>query len=49
MSQFESQKKSARNLVLSANKQVAYGGVLPDANLSHRQRFDGSAVRVTFG
>jgi hypothetical protein len=44
MAQFESQKKSARNLVLSANKQVAYGGVLPDLSLTHRQRFDGSAV-----
>jgi hypothetical protein len=41
---FESQKKSARNLVLSANMQAAYGGLLADAMLTRRQRFDGSAI-----
>lgn len=43
-SPFESQKISARNLVLSANKQAAYGGALADGVLLHRQRFDGSSV-----
>jgi hypothetical protein len=41
---FESQKKSARNLVLSPNMQAAVGGLLADAALTHRQRFDGSAI-----
>jgi hypothetical protein len=41
---FESQKKSARNLVLSVNKQAAYGGALVDAALTRRQRFDGTGV-----
>ncbi len=38
------QKTSNRNLVLSANAQAAYGGVLADANLTQRQRFDASSV-----
>ena len=41
---FESQKKSARNLVLSANSQLSANDVFADANLTRRQRFDGSAV-----
>ena len=44
MAAFESQKKSARNLVLSPNMQAAYGETLADANLTRRQRFDGSAI-----
>jgi hypothetical protein len=38
------QKVSNRNLVLSANAQAAYGGVLADANLTQRQRADASSV-----
>ncbi len=41
---FLSQKKSARNLVLSTNKQNTFGEVLADNKLTQRQRFDGSAV-----
>lgn len=41
---FESQWKSARNLVLSANKQTAWNGALLDAALTRRQRFDGAAI-----
>lgn len=41
---FESQWKSARNLVLSANRQAAWNGALADAALTRRQRFDGDAV-----
>jgi hypothetical protein len=41
---FESQWKSARNLVLSANKQAAWNGTLADAALTQRQRFDGGAI-----
>ena len=44
MAAFESQKKSARNLVLSPNSQLAIGTALLDAVLSRRQRFDGSAI-----
>ncbi|MDR3797962.1 MAG: phage tail tube protein [Terracidiphilus sp.] len=41
---FESQWKSARNLVLSANRQLAWNAALADAALTQRQRFDGGAV-----
>ena len=41
---FESQKKSARNLVLSPNKQSTIGEVMADTALTRTQRFDGSAV-----
>jgi len=41
---FESQWKSARNLVLSTNKQAAWNGALADMALTQRQRFDGAAV-----
>jgi hypothetical protein len=41
---FESQKISARNLVLSANKQLSANDIFADASLTERQRFDGSAV-----
>lgn len=41
---FISQWKSARNLVLSANKQLAWNTALADAALTRRQRFDGSAI-----
>jgi|SRR5271157_157869 len=41
---FEVQKKSARNLVLSINSQLTNNDVFADANLTRRQRFDGSAV-----
>ncbi len=44
MAAFESQKKSARNLVLSPNMQAAVGGLLADVVLTRRQRFDGSAI-----
>ena len=44
MSIFESQKKSARNLVLSPNSQLTGNDVFADAKLTQRQRFDGSAV-----
>ncbi|QHN04427.1 hypothetical protein FTO74_14420 [Granulicella sp. WH15] len=44
------QKQSSRNLVLSANTQAAYGGVLADAALTVRQRFDpSSAISATPG
>src|ERR1035441_5876508 len=41
---FESQKKSARNLVLSPNSQLVNAEIFADANLTRRQRFDGAAV-----
>lgn len=41
---FSMQKQSSRNIVLSPNSQVAYGGVLADANLTTRQRADSSTV-----
>lgn len=41
---FNSQWKSARNLVLSANSQAAWNTALADAALTRRQRFDGSAI-----
>lgn len=41
---FQSQWKSARNLVLSANSQTSWQEVLADAALTRRQRFDGNAV-----
>jgi hypothetical protein len=44
MAIFESQKKSARNLVLSANSQLSGNDVFADIKLTQRQRFDGSAV-----
>jgi hypothetical protein len=41
---FESQKITARNLVLSPNKQLAYGTPIATASMTRRQKFDGSAV-----
>ncbi len=41
---FNMQKQSNRNLVLSANIQAAYNGVLADGALTTRQRFDPSSV-----
>ena len=41
---FESQKISARNLVLSANKQAAYNTAIAAASMTRRQKFDGSAI-----
>ncbi|ACO33821.1 MULTISPECIES: phage tail tube protein [Acidobacterium] len=41
---FNSQWKSARNLVLAAASQAAWNGALADASLTRRQRFDGSAI-----
>jgi len=41
---FESQPKSLRNLVLSANRQLAWNTALADAALTQRQRFDGGAI-----
>jgi hypothetical protein len=41
---FISQWKSARNLVLSLNKQLAWNTPLADAALTQRMRFDGSAI-----
>ena len=41
---FEPQSKLRRVLLLSANRQMAWGGVLADAALTRLQRFDGSAV-----
>jgi hypothetical protein len=38
------QKQTARNLVLSAGSQVAYGGVLADAKLTRRASVDASTV-----
>lgn len=38
------QKQTARNLVLSANAQTAYGGVLADANMTYRASVDASTV-----
>lgn len=39
---FSMQKQSSRNLVISPNSQIAYGGVLADLNLTTRQRADTS-------
>lgn len=44
MAQFESQQKSLRNLVISPNRQTAYGTALADLSLTKRQRFDGAAM-----
>jgi len=44
MPAFSMQKQSARNLVLSPNAQIAYGGILAEVKLSTRQRFDPSSV-----
>lgn len=44
MPAFSMQKQSARNLVLSPNSQIAYGGILAEAKLTQRQRFDPSTV-----
>ncbi len=41
---FESQKVTARNLVLSPNKQLAYGTAIATASMTRRQKFDGSAI-----
>lgn len=41
---FESQKVTARNLVLSANKQIAYNTATAGASMTRRQKFDGSAI-----
>jgi hypothetical protein len=41
---FESQKITARNLVLSSNKQAAYGTAIATASMTRRQKFDGSAI-----
>jgi len=41
---FEPQSKVLRALALSANKQAAWNGLLPDAALTRLQRFDGSAT-----
>lgn len=41
---FLNQSKTLRNLVLSPNKQAAWGGTLADASLTQRQRFDGGAT-----
>jgi hypothetical protein len=41
---FESQKITARNLVLSPNKQLAAGTAVSSADMTRRQKFDGSAV-----
>ena len=44
MAAFESQKKSARNLVICANSQLSGNDVFIDAKFVRRQRFDGAAV-----
>lgn len=44
MPAFSMQKQSSRNLILSPNSQIAYGGVLADAKFTTRQRFDPSTV-----
>ena len=41
---FESQKITARNLVLTPNKQAAAGTATLAADMTRRQKFDGSAV-----
>jgi hypothetical protein len=41
---FASQWKTARNLVLSPNAQLAWNTALADDKLTQRQRFDGAAV-----
>jgi hypothetical protein len=38
------QKQSARNIVVGPNTQVAYGGILADAALTKRLRFDSSSM-----
>jgi Phage tail tube protein len=43
-SNFESQKVTARNLVLTANKQSTAGTAVAGADMLRRQKFDGSAV-----
>lgn len=44
MAVLESQKKSARNLVLSPKSQLSSNDVFADASLTRRQRFDGSSI-----
>lgn len=44
MPAFSMQKQAARNLVLSPKSQIAYGGILAEAGLTIRQRFDPSSV-----
>jgi hypothetical protein len=41
---FESQKITARNLVLTANKQSALNTAVAGASMTRRQKFDGSAI-----
>lgn len=41
---FEWQKITARNLVLSPNKQAAYNTAIATASMTRRQKFDGQAV-----
>ena len=41
---FNSQWKSARNLVLSPNSQLTWNNVVAAASMTQRQRFDGSAI-----
>jgi Phage tail tube protein len=41
---FESQFKSARNLVLTPNKQLAWNTPVAGASMTQRQRFDGAAI-----
>lgn len=43
MAQYEAQHIAARALVISPNKQLAYGAALADLNLTHRPRIDGGA------
>ena len=43
-SNFQMQKQSSRVLVISPNAQAAYGGILADAALTTRQRFDPSSA-----
>jgi hypothetical protein len=44
MPAFSMQKQASRNLVLSPNAQIAYGGILAENKLTIRQRFDPSSV-----
>ncbi len=41
---FESQKITARNLVLTANKQAAAGTAVASTDMTRRQKFDGSSI-----
>jgi hypothetical protein len=44
MPAFSMQKQASRNLVISPNAQIAYGGLLAENKLTIRQRFDPSSV-----